>query len=104
MYSRSEDYAIESTVEDDMLIEQLVSYKTQKRAAEAAIRKLENQIKARMEDAEVLRSPVALVSWKSQRQRRISEKLIREKYPDVDIDSIRETLDMRRFMVSEEDE
>lgn len=104
VYGRSEDYAIESTDEDDMLIEQLVSYRAQKKAAEAAIRKLENQIKARMETAEELRSPIALVSWKSQTQRRISEKKLKELYPEVDVNAIRETVAMRRFTVREEEE
>lgn len=89
-----------------MLIEQLVSYRAQKKAAEEAIRKIENQIKGRMQEAEEMRSPIALVSWKSQKQRRISEKLIRERYPDVDISKVREEVDMRRFTikVDEEDE
>ncbi len=103
VYSRSEDYAIESTDEDDMLIEQLVSYRQQKKAAEAAIRKLENQIKARMETAEELHSPIALVSWKSQKQRRISEKKLKELYPEIDVNAIRETVETRRFTVREEE-
>jgi predicted phage-related endonuclease len=104
VFARSEDYAIESTYEDDMLIEQLVSYRQQKKAAEAAIRKLENQIKARMETAEELHSPIALVSWKSQTQRRISEKRLKELYPEIDVNAIRETVEMRRFTVREEEE
>lgn len=104
VFARSEDYAIESTDEDDMLIEQLVSYRQQKKAAEAAIRKLENQIKARMETAEELHSPIALVSWKSQTQRRISEKRLKELYPEIDVNAIRETVEMRRFTVREEEE
>lgn len=104
VFERSEDYAIESTDADDMLIEQLVSYRQQKKAAEAAIRKLENQIKARMETAEELRSPIALVSWKSQKQKRISEKKLKELYPEINVNAIRETVEMRRFTVREEEE
>lgn len=105
VYGRSDDYSIDSTDEDDVLIDQLISIKAQKKAAEAAIRKIENQIKGRMQEAEELRSPIALVSWKPQKQRRISEKLIKERYPEVEIDKIKETVDMRRFTVrAEEDE
>lgn len=100
----TDDYAIDSTPEDEMLIEQLISYRTQRRAAEAAIRKIENQLKGRMKDAEKLRGNTALVTWKSQKQRRISEKKIREMYPEVDIDRIRETTESRRFSIREEEE
>ena len=104
VWAQSEDYAIESTPEDEMLIEQLISYKAQRRAADAAIRKLENQIKARMQDAEELRGTTALVTWKPSKRRTISEKLIREKYPDVDIGSIMEESETRRFMIREDDD
>lgn len=104
VWPRSEAVYVDSTDADDMLIEQLVSYRSQKKAAEAAIRKIENQIKGRMQEAEEMRSPIALVSWKNQKQRRISEKRLKELYPEIDVNAIRETVETRRFTIREEEE
>lgn len=95
---------LDATDAQDGLISELAALKGQKRALEAQIRELENSIKAGMEEATELRGTEAVVTWKKQTQRRLSEKKLRELYPMVDISKCREAVETRRFCVRTEDE
>ena len=95
-------YAVDSDEEADRAILMLIESREDKRKAEARIRRAENEIKARMQEAGEMRSAYANVTWRKQKRRQISEKLIREKYPAVDMDAIRETSETRRFTVRSE--
>jgi predicted phage-related endonuclease len=104
VWSDSSDYVLDAYNEDEDWIGQLIDAKARKRALDEEIRGLENKIKARMQDAQELRSTQALITWRPQKTRRISERLIRERYPEVDLDSIRETTETRRFGVRSDGE
>lgn len=104
VYRESEDCSIDSTGEEDVLISRLIELKKRMKADGEEARLIENRIKGRMGAAEEMRSAEALITWRPQRQRRISEKRIREFYPMVDVDKIKETVDLRRFAVRAEEE
>ena len=104
VWAQSDGGSIESTEEDELMLEQLLSLKAQKKAAEAEIRMIENRLKGRMQRAEELRGAAAMVTWRPQKQKRISEKLIRERYPEVDIGKVKEEVEVRRFCVKSEEE
>lgn len=95
---------LDADEEAEDVIGQLIDAKARRRALDEEIRGLENAIKARMQEAEELRSTQALVTWRPQKTRRISERLIRELYPEVDLDNIRETTETRRFGIRTEEE
>ncbi len=105
IYSESESVTVDSLAEDDWLIEELIGLKAQRKKLEEQIRKAENGLKARMQEAEEMRSPIALVTWKPQRRKTISQKKLMEAYPDIDLGRVQETNETRRFCVwTEEDE
>ena len=54
--------------------------------------------------AEELRSTAALVTWRPQKRRTISAAKIRELYPEVDLEKLKEETSTRRFSVRTEDE
>ena len=104
VYSRSEGYGIDSTDEESAMIDRLIALRAQKKKTEAEIRAIENRIKAIMQEAEEMRSPNALISWKNTRQRRISEKKLMELYPEIDLNAIKETTEGRRFSITTEED
>lgn len=104
MYADSEDVAIDSDVDDEWAIDEVIRLKDEKRSIEKRIREAENRLKAKMATAEELRSTAALVTWKPQKRRTISAAKIRELYPEVDLKKIKEETSTRRFSVRTEDE
>lgn len=102
VYGDSEDCALYSTEEDDLLIEQMVRLKEERKAADREIRRIENRLKGLMKEAEELRSSIATVTWKPQKHRRISAKLLKEKYPMVDIESVKTDTEGRVFRMRTE--
>lgn len=104
MWAADADYWKDATLTQDATLNELAALKAEKKALEKQITGIENRLKAEMEDATELRGTDVLATWKPQRQRRISEKKIRELYPMVDISKIKEEVEMRRFCVKTEEE
>lgn len=96
--------SMDATVTQDATIDELIALRAEKRALEKRITGIENRLKAEMEEATELRGTGGLVTWKPQTQRRISEKRLKELYPAVDVDRIRERVETRRFCVRTEEE
>lgn len=96
--------SMDATVTQDATIDELIALRAEKRALEKRITGVENRLKAEMEEATELRGTGGLVTWKPQTQRRISEKRLKELYPAVDVDRIRERVETRRFCVRTEEE
>ncbi len=101
VWSESDGTAVDSNEEEDELLTQLIGLKAQKKELDEGIRAIENIIKARMEAAERMRSPVALVTWKEQERSSIDEKLLKEKYPMVDVGSVKKKSKSRVFKIKE---
>jgi predicted phage-related endonuclease len=104
MWAADADYWMDATLTQDATLNELAALKAEKKALEKQITGIENRLKAEMEDATELRGTDVLATWKPQRQRRISERKIRELYPMVDISKIKEEVEMRRFCVKTEEE
>ena len=104
MYAESDGGAIDSDIDDECDIDEVIRLKDEKRSIEKRIREAENRLKAKMATAEELRSTAALVTWRPQKRRAISAAKIRELYPEVDIEKIKEETSTRRFSVRTEDE
>ena len=96
--------SMDATLTQDATIDELIALRAEKRALEKRITGIENRLKAEMEEVTELRGTGGLVTWKPQTQRRISEKRLRELYPMVDVDRIRERVETRRFCVRTEEE
>lgn len=96
--------SMDATITQDATIDELIELRAEKRALEKRITGIENRLKAEMEEVTELRGTGGLVTWKPQTQRRISEKRLRELYPMVDVDRIRERVETRRFCVRTEEE
>lgn len=96
--------SMDATVTQDATIDELIALRAEKRALEKRIAGIENQLKAEMEEVTELRGTGGLVTWKPQTQKRISEKRLKELYPAVDVDRIRERVETRRFCVRTEEE
>lgn len=96
--------SMDATVTQDATIDELIALRAEKRALEKRITGIENRLKAEMEEVTELRGTGGLVTWKPQTQRRISEKRLKELYPMVDVDRIRERVETRRFCVRTEEE
>lgn len=96
--------SMDATVTQDATIDELIALRAEKRALEKRITGIENRLKAEMEEVTELRGTGGLVTWKPQTQRRISEKRLKELYPAVDVDRIRERVETRRFCVRTEEE
>lgn len=104
MWKSEMEYWLDATAEQEDAIGELIALKAQKKALEEEIKRIENGLKAGMQEAEELRAAEAIITWKSQKQRRISEKRIKELYPMVDMDKVRDEVEMRRFCVRTEEE
>lgn len=88
----------------DAMLDELLALRSQKKALEKQIAQIENTLKADMRDNVELRGTSALVTWKPQQQRRLSEKKLKELYPMVDIGKCKEEIETRRFCVRTEEE
>lgn len=104
VYAASDGTAVDADDEADGLLCELAQLKRDKKAIEARILAGENQIKAAMGQAEIMTGTAASATWKGRTQRRISEKLIRQLYPEVDISKIKQEVSSRTFEVHEERE
>ena len=96
--------AIDADDETDALLSRLCGLKRERKTLDDQISEAENMVKARMQEAEVLRGSDATATWKGVDVKRLSERKIREKFPDIDLDELKETTHTRRFALKTEEE
>ena len=97
LYPRSDGLKLDAGPEDEALMTALLGLKDERKALDLRISEAENRIKARLGEAEALNGTQARASWKSQTRRSISEKLLREKYPEIDLDTVKTESTARVF-------
>lgn len=88
----------------DALLGRLQDLRRDRRAIDAQITETENMVKARMQEAEVLRGTGAMATWRGVDVKRLSEWKIREKFPGIDLEELKETTHTRRFALKTEEE
>lgn len=88
----------------DALLTRLRVLRADRKRCDEQITETENMVKARMQEAEVLRGTGAMATWRGVDAKRLSERKIREKFPDVDMDELKETTHTRRFALKTEEE
>ena len=98
------DMAIDADNETDALLSRLCGLKRERKTLDDQIAEAENMVKARMQDAEEMRGTGATATWKGVDVKRLSERKILEKFPDVDMDELKETTHTRRFALKTEEE
>ena len=98
------DTAIDADDETDALLSRLCGLKRERKTLDDQIAEAENMVKARMQEAEVLRGSGATATWKGVDVKRLSERKIREKFPDINLDELKETTHTRRFALKTEEE
>ncbi len=98
------EVAIDADEAADTLLGRLQGLRRDRRAIDAQITETENMVKARMQEAEALRGTGAMATWRGVDVKRLSERKIREKFPDVDMDELKETTHTRRFALRSEEE
>lgn len=98
------DMAIDADNETDALLSRLCGLKRERKTLDDQITEAENMVKARMQEAEVLRGSGATATWKGVDVKRLSERKIREKFPGIDMDELKETTHTRRFALKTEEE
>ncbi len=103
MYERESGEAMDAADEDEQVMLELIDLKAQRKELDGRIRCAENRLKARMGEAMRLCGNAAMATWKAQTRRIISEKRIRELYPMVDVEQIREAKTSRVFKVEAEE-
>ena len=81
----------------------LLALKDEKKGVERRIAEAENRLKARLGEAEALNGTSARATWKNQTRRSISEKKLRELYPEIDMDTITAVTTARVFKVRGEE-
>ena len=96
--------AIDADEAADALLGRLRSLRHDRRAIDAQIAEAENMVKARMQEAEVLRGTGAMATWRGVDVKRLSERKIKEKFPGIDMDELKETTHTRRFALKTEEE
>lgn len=96
--------AIDADDVEDALLTRLRGLKRERKQIDEQIAETENMVKARMQEAEVLRGTGAMATWKGVDVKRLSERKIREKFPDIDLDELKETTHTRRFALKTEEE
>ena len=82
----------------------LKDLRKERKALDSQITKTENEIKAQMQDAEMMRGTGAIATWKGMDVKRLSERKIRELLPNVDIETLKETTHQRRFALKSEED
>ena len=98
------DMAVDADDETDALLSRLCGLKRERKTLDDQIAEAENMVKARMQDAEEMRGTGATATWKGVDVKRLSERKIKEKFPWLDIDELKETTHQRRFALKTEDE
>ena len=96
--------AIDADNEMDALLSRMCGLKRERKTLDDKIAEAENMVKARMQDAEEMRGTGTTATWKGVDVKRLSERKIREKFPDVDMDELKETTHTRRFALKTEEE
>ena len=100
VYPVDDGSAVEASEEDDDLMEALLALKKQRGALDDQIAEAENRIKARMGAAEALDGIRFRATWRTQTRRTLNEKLLRAKYPEVDVDSVKQESQSRILRVA----
>ena len=98
------DMAIDADNETDALLSRLCGLKRERKTLDDQIAEAENMVKARMQEAEEMRGTGATATWKGVDVKRLSERKIKEKFPWLDIDELKETTHQRRFALRSEEE
>lgn len=98
------DRAIDADDETDALLLRLCGLKRERKTLDEQIAETENMVKARMQEAEVLRGTGTMATWRGVDVKRLSERKIRDKFPDIDLDELKETTHTRRFALKTEEE
>ena len=98
------DTAIDADNETDALLSRLCGLKRERKTLDDQIAEAENMVKARMQEAEEMRGTGATATWKGVDVKRLSERKIKEKFPWLDIDELKETTHQRRFALRSEEE
>lgn len=88
----------------DALLTRLRVLRADRKRCDEHIAETENMVKARMQEAEVLRGTGTMATWRGVDVKRLSERKIREKFPDIDLDELKETTHTRRFALRSEEE
>ena len=101
MYAESDGEVMDADEEADDLLGELVGLKAEKKQLDERIRAVENQLKATMGTAEVLRGTNALVTWKAQERRTIDAVALVKQYPQVHIAAVTKVSTSRVFKVKE---
>lgn len=95
---------VDANDEAEALMSRLKDLRKERKALDIQITKTENEIKAQMQDAEMMRGTGAVATWNGMDVKRLSERKIREKFPDIDLDELKETTHTRRFALKTEEE
>lgn len=95
---------VDANDEADALMSRLKDLRRERKALDIQITKTENEIKAQMQDAEMMRGTGAVATWKGMDVKRLSERKIRELLPNVDIETLKETTHQRRFALKSEED
>lgn len=98
------DMAIDADNETDALLSRLCDLKRERKTLDDQIAEAENMVKAQMQEAEEMRGTGATATWKGVDVKRLSERKIKEKFPWLDIDELKETTHQRRFALKTEEE
>ena len=96
--------AIDADDATDALLTRLRVLRADRKRCDEQIAETENMVKARMQEAEVLRGTGAMATWRGVDVRRLSERKIKEKFPGIDLEELKETTHTRRFALKTEEE
>lgn len=88
----------------DALLTRLRVLRADRKRCDEQITETENMVKALMQEAEVLRGTGAMATWRGVNVKRLSERKIKEKFPGIDLDELKETTHTRRFALKTEEE
>lgn len=99
LYPRSDGLTLDAEPEDDALMSVLLNMKGERKALDKRISEAENRIKAKLGEAEALNGIQARATWRNQTRRALSERLLRERYPNIDPETIKTETTARVFMV-----
>lgn len=95
---------VDANDEAEALMIRLKDLRRERKALDSQITKTENEIKAQMQDAEMMRGTGAVATWKGMDVKRLSERKIRELLPNIDIETLKETTHQRRFALKSEED
>lgn len=96
--------AIDADDVADALLTRLRALRHNRKVLDDHITETENMVKARMQEVEVLRGTGAMATWRGVDVKGLSERKIREKFPGIDLDELKETTHTRRFALISEEE